>query len=55
MPADSGLTLPAPGVMSVFVNLIGAGFGVFFGFLGGLIGGAIFKTPTAPTSMTPAA
>jgi hypothetical protein len=53
IPADSGLTLPAPGVMSVFASLIGAGFGVFFGFLGGLIGGAIFKSP--PTTLTPAA
>lgn len=47
MPPESDFALPQLGAMSFIVDLFNVGLGIFFGFLGGLIGGAIFKTPPA--------
>ena len=47
IPADAGFDLPTAGALSVLANLVGVGFNVFFGAIGGLVGGAIFKTSSA--------
>ena len=39
------------GPMLIIFNLIGVGFTIFFGFVGGLIGGAIFRQRTQQTAV----
>jgi hypothetical protein len=41
---DSGFDAPAAGAASVLFNLAGVAFNIVFGAIGGLIGGALFKT-----------
>lgn len=49
MPADVEAPEPPPGWLGVLFNLAGVVVNIFFGALGGLAGGAIFKTkPSAP-------
>jgi hypothetical protein len=48
LPPDANLQADLPGPGSIIFNLIGVVFNIAFGAIGGLIGGAIFKTkPTA--------
>jgi hypothetical protein len=48
LPADSGIELPSAGGLALLADLFGTAFTVFMGVLGGLIGGAIFKTAPPP-------
>jgi len=46
LPADANLQADLPGPGSIVFNLAGVVFNIAFGAIGGLIGGAIFKTKT---------
>jgi hypothetical protein len=47
LPAEAGMEPALAGPMSVLFNLMGVLTNIAFGAIGGLIGGAIFKTRTA--------
>jgi hypothetical protein len=48
-PKDAKIELPPPGIASVLFNLLGIVVDIAFGAIGGLIGGAIFRTkPEVP-------
>jgi hypothetical protein len=48
LPSDAGIDVGSAG-LSVLFNIVGVGFNILFGAIGGLIGGAIFKTgPNTP-------
>jgi hypothetical protein len=49
LPQDSGIDLGGA-AFSVLLNLFGVGFNVLFGAIGGLLGGAIFRTPATPAA-----
>lgn len=53
LPSDSGFALPSATGLALVMDLLGVGFTIFMGVIGGLIGGAIFKT--SPTDAAPAA
>jgi hypothetical protein len=49
LPPTASVELPPEGAASVLFNLVGVGVNILFGLIGGLIGGAIFKTkPSTP-------
>jgi hypothetical protein len=53
LPADAGIDSSSVGPLSFLFDLVGVGFTVALGAVGGLIGGAIFRT--RPSSSSPAA
>jgi hypothetical protein len=53
LPPGSGMEGLQRSAASFLFNIVGVGFDVLFGAIGGLIGGAIFQTkPEAPTAST---
>jgi hypothetical protein len=47
LPSDSSIDLGGA-VTKIIFNVIGIGFNILFGLIGGLLGGAIFKPKAAP-------
>jgi hypothetical protein len=50
LPPDAGIEAPTAGPASMLFNLIGVAVNILFGAIGGLIGGAIFKTKISSPS-----
>jgi len=44
LPADAELPVPPEGGLSILINLAGVAVNILFGGIGGLVGGAIFRT-----------
>lgn len=53
LPPDAGVQEPLAGPASILFNLMGVGIDIIFGVIGGLIGGAIFKSKPASSSTAP--
>jgi hypothetical protein len=47
LPSDSSIDLGGA-VTKMIINFLGIGFNIFFGLIGGLLGGAFFKPRAAP-------
>ena len=51
LPPEAGVGSVPSGPASVLINLVGVGVNILFGAIGGLIGGAIFRTkPSEPAA-----
>ena len=51
LPPEAGVGTVPSGPASVLINLVGVGVNIVFGAIGGLLGGAIFKTKASePTA-----
>ena len=53
LPPDAGVQEPLVGPASILFNLIGVGVNIMFGAIGGLIGGAMFRSKPASSSAAP--